>query len=222
MGQWIPLATASGPIRAWQELPHVPARGGLVVVQEIFGVNAHIRAVCAGYAAHGYAVLAPAFFDHVEPGVELDYDADGIARGRALVDRLGLPRALEDVAAAARQLEEVGGVAVIGYCWGGTVAFLANTRLGLPAISYYGARTAPFLHEPATAPLQFHFGEHDASIPPEVVAEHRRLQPQAELYVYPAGHGFNCDRRADYEPGSAALARERSLAFLQRVLRPAG
>ena len=115
-------------------------------------------------------------------------------------------------------LEQTGKVGVVGYCWGGTAAYLANTRLSLPAVSYYGARTVPFLAEPLRAPMMFHFGERDRSIPPSDVAEHRLRQPHAETFTYPAGHGFNCAPRHDYEPLSAALAAERTLDFFQRAL----
>jgi carboxymethylenebutenolidase len=220
MSEWTSLETPSGRIRAWRAQPHIPPRGAVVVVQEIFGVNSHIRAVCATFAEHGYVALAPAFFDHFEHDVQLDYDAEGIRRGKELVDRLGFDHALEDIRAAAAQLQETGKVGVVGYCWGGTTAYLANTRLSMPAVSYYGARTVPFLDEQLNAPMLFHFGEHDPSIPPEDVALHRQRHPEAELHVYPAGHGFNCDQRADFDRASATLALERTLGFLQRALHP--
>jgi len=189
-------------------------------VQEIFGVNHHIRQVCDTFAAHGYVAVAPAFFEHFEHGVELDYDADGVKRGKELVERLGFDRALEDIRSAAAVVQDAGKVGVVGYCWGGSVAFLANTRLSMPAVSYYGARTAPFLDEQLDAPMMFHFGDHDASIPTEVIDLHRSKQSTAEIHVYPAGHGFNCDQRADYDEPSATLALERTLAFFRRTLRP--
>lgn len=221
MSQWLSLETPTGRIRAWRADPAIPPKGALVVVQEIFGVNAHIRAVCTEFAAHGYVALAPAFFDHFEHDVQLAYDADGVRRGKDLVDRLGFERALEDIAAAAAVLQADGGVGVVGYCWGGTAAYLANTRLSLPAVSYYGARTAQFIDEALDAPMLFHFGEHDPSIPASVVDLHRERHPEAELHVYPAGHGFNCDQRDDYHRASAELALERTLSFLRRALRPA-
>lgn len=221
MSQWMSLETPTGRIQAWRADPPIPPKGALVVVQEIFGVNHHIRQVCDTFAAHGYVAIAPAFFDHFEHGVELDYDAEGVKRGKELVERLGFERALEDIHEAAGVVQDAGKVGVVGYCWGGSVAFLANTRLSMPAVSYYGARTAPFLSEKLDAPMMFHFGDHDASIPTEVIDLHRSLQPEAELHVYPAGHGFNCDQRADYDEPSATLALERTLAFFRRTLRPA-
>ena len=216
MSEWTSLETPTGRIRAWRAQPHIPPRGALVVVQEIFGVNSHIRGVCATFAEHGYVALAPAFFDHFEHDVQLDYDAEGVRRGRELVDRLGFDHALQDIRSAAARLQDTGKVGVVGYCWGGSVAFLANTRLGLPAVSYYGARTTPFLDEAARAPMLFHFGADDASIPPEAIALHRERQPSAQVHVYAgAGHAFN--RQTDpahHDPGNAALARTRTLAFL--------
>ena len=218
MGHWIELDTAHGPIAAWRSQPAGKPRGAIVVVQEIFGVNAHIRNVADGFAQDGYIALAPAYFDVLERSVELGYDAAGIARGRELITRLGLDKANDITAAAARSLEEEGPVGTVGYCWGGTVALLAALRLGLPSVSYYGARNLPFLGETPKAPVMFHFGERDASIPPDMVGKHRELLPQMPTHVYPAGHGFNCDMRADHDPASASLARERTLAFFAEHL----
>ena len=219
MGHWIDLDTPHGTVRAWNEAPPAAAAGGVVLVQEIFGVNAHIRDVAARLAAEGFAVLAPSVCDPVEPGVELDYDEAGVARGRELVAALGFDRAVDIVAAAAGRLRTgTPRVAAVGFCWGGTVAFLAATRLGLPAVDYYGGRSVPFLDEPARAPLLMHFGEHDPIIPAADRALHREKQPQARIHVYDAGHGFNCDRRADYSAAAAALAWRRTCDFLREVL----
>ncbi len=218
MGQWTRLDTPRGRIAAWRADPSRSPRGALVVVQEIFGVNAHIRSVAESFALEGYAVLAPAYFDVVEPGVELGYDAEGVERGRALRDAVGLERATDITRAAADALAAHGPVGTVGYCWGGTVALLAALRLGLPSVSYYGARNLPFLDEVPRAPVMFHFGDQDASIPPDMVQAHRERLPQMDVFTYPAGHGFNCDLRADYEPSSARLARERTLDFFTRNL----
>lgn len=218
MGHWIELETPHGAISAWQALPATTPRAAIVVIQEIFGVNAHIRSIAQDYAAQGYLALAPAYFDVLETGVELDYNEAGIAKGRVLITALGLDKAHAITAAAARTLTASGPVGSVGYCWGGTLALLAALRLGLPSVSYYGARNLPFLAEPAKAPVMFHFGERDASIPADMVARHRELLPQMPLHVYPAGHGFNCDQRGDYDPASAQLARERSMAFFARHL----
>ena len=219
MGHWTTLDTPHGRIAAWQADAAGAPRGALVVVQEIFGVNAHIRSVAEGFALESYAVLAPAYFDIVEPGVELGYDANGVERGRALRTAVGLERATDITRAAANALSTSHHrVGTIGYCWGGTVALLAALRLGLPSVSYYGARNLPFLEETPRAPVMFHFGERDDSIPPAMVQAHRDALPQMEVFTYPAGHGFNCDLRADYEPSSARLARERTLDFFSRNL----
>lgn len=219
MSQWISLQTAHGPVRAWQALPDAPPRAGLVVIQEIFGANAHIRHVAGQYAAAGHAVLAPAFFDLLEPELELDYDAAGTARGKALVDTLGVDRAVDIVDAAARALAGYGKVGSVGYCWGGTIALLAAQRLGLPSASYYGARNVPYLDTPFKAPAIFHFGELDPSIPAAAVAAHREKQPAMPVYVYPADHAFNREVGTHYHAPSADLARERTLAFLEENLR---
>ncbi|MEI7037100.1 dienelactone hydrolase family protein [Fulvimonas yonginensis] len=194
------------------------ARGGVVVIQEIFGVTPHIRSVADRFAAAGYTAIAPAFFDHLESGVELGYDEAGMARGKALVTELGLDRAVEDVASAAEAIASAGRIGTVGYCWGGTVALLSALRLGLPSVSYYGARNVPFLAEKPRAPVMFHFGEHDPSIPPEAVAKHRELLPQMEVHTYPAGHAFNRDGDPHYHEASARLAWQRTLAFFGREL----
>lgn len=220
--RWIDLDTAHGDVRAWRAEPAGAARGGIIVLQEIFGLNAHVRDVAGRFAAEGYVALAPALFDPVERGVELDYGQDGMQRGVALRNELGFDRAVDLVAAAARSLRDEGlPVGVVGFCWGGSVAFLANARLGLPAVSYYGARTVPFLDEPARAPMLFHFGGRDASIPPGDIDLHRAKQPQATVHVYPdADHAFNRDvDNQVFEPESAALAWRRTLDFLAEVLR---
>jgi carboxymethylenebutenolidase len=220
MPRMIELEAGDGhTLSAWLEQPAVTPRAGLVVVQEVFGVNAHIRRVSARFAEAGFMSVAPCLFDRVEPGLELHYDDAGIARGREAVATLGWDAPLRDVRAAADWLAAQDlPVAVVGYCWGGTVACLCATRLGLPAVSYYGARTAPFLHERPQAPLLMHFGEHDALFPLDQVDRVRGAWPAAEIHLYDAGHGFNCDERADFRPEAAALALERSLAFLERTL----
>jgi len=221
MGQQINLNTSGMQcIGAYLAKPAGTPDGGIVVVQEIFGVNAHVRAVVDGFAAAGYTAIAPAFFDHVETGVELGYDDDAFKRGRALVGQIGFDRAIEDVASAAESIKSAGRIGVVGYCWGGTVALLAATRLALPAVSYYGARNVAFLGETPRAPVQFHFGERDTSIPPEAVQKHREAYPDMEVFTYPAGHAFNRDvDPGHYDAPSARLALDRTLAFFGRHLR---
>lgn len=233
MGQQIDIEVPGiGQVGGWLAQPDGEPRGALVVIQEIFGVNAHMRAVADGYARDGFLAMAPAFFDPVERDVELDYNDEGFRRGRELVGALGFDRALAIVDAAAGvlrgstpeghegQAADPARVGAVGFCWGGTVAYLANTRLGLPAVSYYGARNVSFLDEPLRAPMMFHFGGKDSSITAPDIAAHRQKQPDATVHVYPAaGHAFNRDVDAKaYEPDSARLAHRRTLELFHDAL----
>jgi carboxymethylenebutenolidase len=189
----------------------------VVIVQEIFGVNEHIRWVAAQqYAAAGFLAVAPCFFDRIESGVELDYTPEGTARGRSLVDALGMDAPLRDIRAAQLQLAEGLPTGVVGYCWGGTVACLAASRLGLPAVSYYGGRTLPFLHERLQAPMMFHFGEHDPMIPMDSVRQISRVHTQAACHLYSAGHGFNRHGHNAWHDDSARTALARTQEVLER------
>jgi len=221
MGRDIAFETPQGSVSGWRADPIGAPRGGLIVVQEIFGVNAHMRSVADRYAAEGFVALAPAYFDPVERGVELGYDQEGFTRGKALVMALGFDHAIAITHAAAKLLQDEGlHVGVVGFCWGGSVALLANLRLGLPAVSYYGARNVSFLDEPLRAPMQFHFGERDSSISADDIELHRTKFPRADINVYPAGHAFNrdVDPKA-FDPASARLAHTRTLAFFDDALR---
>mgnify|MGYP004711885593 FL=1 len=222
MSEWITLDTHHGPARAWQVLPEGKPRAALVVIQEIFGVNAHMRGVAERFAAEGYAVLAPSFFDLVD-GPESDpdtlpYSPEGVKDGLERVNTLGMEKALEVVRAAATRLAPYGKVGTVGYCWGGSVALLAAMRLGLPSVSYYGGRNVNFLDETPKAPVIFHFGAQDKSIPPEAVQAHREKLPQMATYVYPADHAFNREVGHAYDPDSAALALQRTLDFFTEHL----
>lgn len=202
---------------AWVAQPASEPRTAVVVVQEIFGVNPHIRAVTERFAAAGFLGVAPRLFDRVAAGTELGYDDAGVARGRELVAQLGFDAALRDISAVASWARNQGlGVSVVGFCWGGTAALLAATRLGVPAISYYGGRSMGYLHERPQAPLMLHFGQRDALIPAGHVARQRIAFPTAVVHEYTAGHGFNCTERADFDAESAALAFTRTLDFLAR------
>ena len=223
MSQWISLDTPTGRLRAWRADPPTPPRGALVVVQEIFGVNEHIRAVCQTFADHGYVAMAPAFFDHFEHDVQLRYDPEGVARGLELVGQLGFERALQDVHATAAQLGEYGKVGVVGYCWGGTVAWLAACRLDVAcAAAYYGRQIADFPDDHPRCPTIAHFGAEDPLIPLDAVERVRAANPGVPLHVYSgAGHGFNCDARRDFRPDAAAMALGRTLTLFAETLRPA-
>lgn len=221
MGRDIIIDTPSGKVDAWRADPEGAPLGALVVVQEIFGVNPHVRSVADRFAAKGYVAVAPALFDPAERNVELAYDAAGMQRGIELRAEVGTDRAVAIVGAAAKLLQDEGHkVGVVGYCWGGTLAFLANARLGLPAVSYYGSRVVDFIDEPLRAPMLFHFGADDAGTPPDAIELHRRKHPQAAVHVYPgAGHAFNRDiDPSHYHADSAALALRRTLDFFAAAL----
>ncbi len=221
MGERINLNTAGTHcIGAYLAKPAGKPQGGVVVVQEIFGVNAHIRSVADGYAAHGYTAIAPALFDFAENDVELAYDKPGIDKGRDLAMEVGLERALEAVASAAESIRSSGKIGVVGYCWGGTIALRAAQVLGLPASSYYGARNVAFLDQPLKAPAIFHFGADDPSIPAEAIAKQHAAWPDAPVYVYPhCGHAFNRDADPHaYNAAAAMLALQRTLALFAKHL----
>jgi len=220
MGDWHTLFTSCGAVQAWLAKPETEPRGALVVAHEIYGLLPHYQNVCERLAQAGFIALAPAYFDLLEPGLVLSTDRIGSNRGRAIVDRLGLECGVDVTEAAADFLAGFGhAVGVVGFSWGGTVALLANTRLELPAVSYYATRNLPWLDEKSDAPLMFHFGALDAAIPEEAIAQHRQKQPQAQVFVYEhAGHAFNRDPDAPYQPEAAALAWRRSLDFFTEHL----
>ena len=219
MGHPVSIGTPSGRITGWRCDPPFRPHGALIVVQEIFGVNGHIRHLVDRFAHHGFIAIAPAFFDHIAPHIELGYNEEGVARGRELVNQIGFERCVRDISSLQRELSSEAAVGVVGYCWGGTLAYLANTRFAAPAVSYYGARTMPFIRERLQAPMEFHFGREDPLISAEDIQQHRENHPDARVYTYPAGHGFNCDERADYDPNSASEAMDRTINFFTRVLR---
>ena len=220
MGEMIELTAQDGHrLGAYVARPEGPARAGLVVVQEIFGVNGHMRDVADGFAREGYLAVAPALFDRLEPGLELAYDEAGVARGRALRAEIPWEQVQADTAAAVQAAAEAGRAGVIGYCWGGSIAWLAACRLPVAAaVGYYGGQIHELREETPACPIQLHFGEQDTAIPLDTVEEVRALHPEVPVHLYPAGHGFNCDRRGSYHAESANLARERSLAFLAEHL----
>lgn len=208
-------------LSAYRVAPKRSNGAGLVVLQELFGLNAHIREVCDAYGGLGYGVISPALFDRVAPGVDLGYDQPGIESGRKLRAQIGWDAALADVQAAIDAASAAGPVAVLGYCWGGSLAFLAATRLrGIRcAVGYYGGQTAPFAEEKIRVPVLLHFGTLDPRIPPADIERIRHGNPEIEIHAFPADHGFNCDHRKEWHEPSAKDALALTLAFLSRCLK---
>ena len=221
MGETVKLtANDKHSFDAYVARPDDQPKAGLVIVQEIFGVNQHIRRIADGFAKDGYLAIAPALFDRVERGIELGYDKDDIAAGRAIRAKISWDQAMSDVSAALGFLAGAGKAGVIGYCWGGSVAWLAACRLNpAAAVCYYGGNIHECRNEQPSCPVMFHFGEEDTGIPLDQVKEIGKAHPKQELFTYAgAGHGFNCEMRGSYHPDSAAIARERTLAFLSRTI----
>jgi carboxymethylenebutenolidase len=215
----VTLTAADGFISsAYVSAPSDAPRGAVVVLQEIFGVNSHIRAVADGYAAAGYLAIAPATFDRVELNVELGYTPDDIARGsrlKAAVEALPAPGVLQDIQAAVDYVARGGKVGIVGYCWGGLLVWRSAEKVaGLSAaVAYYGGGMTVG-SEPArrpAVPTMAHFGDQDAHISVESVKALQRAHPEVEVHLYAANHGFNCDQRASYNASAAATALERSL-----------
>jgi carboxymethylenebutenolidase len=221
MGTLITLTAKDGHIfGAYEAKPSGKPRGGLVVIQEIFGVNPHIRWVADGYAADGYHVVAPAVFDRAEPNVELGYDKEGVDRGRGLRGKITTDAMLLDIAATVEPLKGAGKVGIVGYCMGGSMAWLSAARVpGLSAaIGYYGGTVAENLGEQPKCPVMLHFGDKDASIPlADAEKVKAALAPKGiPVFIYEgAGHAFNRFGNQAWHEESAKLARERSLKFLR-------
>jgi carboxymethylenebutenolidase len=218
MGHWIELTASDGvKISAWRADPKGTPRGGLVVAQEIFGVNSHIRSVCDGYAADGYLAVAPALFDRVQPRVDLGYTPGDVERGRDLKAKATIDHALADVAAAQKVAASAGKVGIVGYCWGGYVTWMSAARLpGFAcAVPYYGGGMLEAVGERPRCPVLMHFGEQDSMIPVAGVRTFAAAHPESQVRIYAANHGFNCDQRGSYDANSAKLARERTLEFLR-------
>lgn len=217
MKETIRLTAADGHgLPAYRVTPEGPPRGELVVLQEFFGLNDHIRSVADRFAALGFAAIVPGLSDRAEPGAEFGYDAAGIAAGHALRARIPIEKSLLDVQAAIDLVRVHGKVGVVGYCWGGSLAFYAATRLTgiVCAVGYYGSQIIGGAHEVPKVPTMLHFGDTDASIPLSDVETIRRARPEVAIYVYPGKHGFSCDARANYVPASAQIAFGRTLELL--------
>ncbi len=239
MGKMIHLTSADGAqIAAYEATPAegpqgaaAPVRGAVVVLQEIFGLNRHIRNVADGYAKAGYFVIAPAMFHRVAAGIELGYSPEDMPKGFALktAAEVLLPQLLGDVQAAIDHAARAGKAAgapkqlkvgIVGYCWGGLLSWRAAQQLqGLAASApYYGGGMHKELKLPLRCPTVAHVSDCDDYVPMDGVMALKNAYPQATVHMYPAKHGFNCDERASYDPASAALARDRTLAFFAQYL----
>lgn len=222
MGDRIELQASDGfTLGAYRAEPLGKAVGAVVVVQEVFGVNDHIRCVVDRFAGEGYLAIAPALFDRVEPGIELGYTPADVQRGIALKAASDTAKALMDIDAARNAVAATGRVGIIGFCWGGYLSWHSATRLdGFRAAAvYYGGGIGSVAAEQPRCPVIMHFGERDTHIPPsDIQAVRDAHQTGVEIHLYPADHGFNCDQRGSYDAASAVTARERTLAFFKAHL----
>jgi len=227
MGNFVQLTAADGfQFPAYVAQPAVQSRGGLVVLQEIFGVNGHICSVADGYAAEGYFVVAPSTFHRIQAGVELGYSEADMGTGFALktaVEALPAPGVMADIQAAIRHAAQGGKVGIVGYCWGGLLTWRSACELqGLAAaVPYYGGgmTTPSEVARRPQVPVLAHFAEQDQWIPMDSVQAFRAAHPSVTVHTYAAHHGFNCDQRASWNTDAARLARERTLGFLAQHLR---
>ena len=228
MGQFVDLTAADGQqIPAYVAQPAGKPKGGIVVVQEIFGVNTHIREVADGYARDGYLAVAPSTFQRVKPGVELGYTDADMQEGfgyKTAVEALPAPGVMQDLQAAIDYAAQQSGgkVGIVGYCWGGLLTWRAACTLnGLSAaVPYYGGgmTTPDEAARQPKVPVLAHFAEQDHWIPLDTVEAFRQSHPEVQVFTYPADHGFNCDQRASYDEASAMAARDRTLAFFDHCL----
>jgi carboxymethylenebutenolidase len=219
MGKFVELEAADGhSLDAYVAEPSGKPRGAIVVVQEIFGVNSHIRSVTDGFAADGYLAIAPAMFDRAQRKFEVGYTPDDVATGRGVREKITWEQAMRDVEAARDHVKGAGKVGIVGYCWGGSVAWAAAARVsGLAAaVCYYGGSIPELSGERPKCPVMLHFGEKDQSIPVDKAKHVAAAHPQATTYFYAAGHGFNCDQRGSFDAGAAKQARERTLEFFRK------
>jgi carboxymethylenebutenolidase len=222
MGDSVILHASDGHrLNSYVARPAGQPAAGLVIVQEIFGVNAHIRSVADGYAKDGFFAIAPALFDRIRPGIELGYEGDDRQTAMSLAPKIGAENALIDVAAAIDFAVTTTGkkVGVVGFCFGGSIAWLAATRFHpSAAVGYYGGQIGKYAVETPDCPVMLHFGRQDAHIPPSVAEAVHAAHPSVEIHWYDAGHGFNCDARSSYHAAAANEARQRTLAFLKKQL----
>lgn len=218
MGKMIELTAADGhKLAAYRAEPAGKPRGAIVVIQEIFGVNSHIKSVADGYAADGYLVIAPAMFDRAQRNYDTGYSPDEIQAGVAIMQKLDWKQTLLDVDAAVAEATSAGKVGIVGYCWGGTVAWVAAARTaGIAcAAPHYPGGIASFADDAPKVPVIGHFGLQDQSPTPDAAKAVLARHPAVNGCFYPAGHGFNCDQRGSYNADSATLARSRTLEFFR-------
>jgi carboxymethylenebutenolidase len=221
MGTQIVLTARDGhSLNAYRADPSGTPRAAVIVVQEIFGVNSHIRSVADSYAAEGYLALAPAFFDRVRRDYETGYSPDDVQAGIALMQSLKMDDVLTDLQAAIEAAGGVGKIGLVGYCWGGTVCWVAAARsAGIAcAVPYYGGGIPGYIGEKPACPVMAHFGEQDTHPSLEQARAVAAAHPQITAHFYPAGHGFNCDQRGSFDAASAQLARSRTLQFFAKHL----
>lgn len=222
LGKHFSLTTTDNhSLGAYRADPAGRPKGAMVVAQEIFGVNSHIRNVCDRLAAQGYVAVAPALFDRFVRDFQSGYSPDEVAHARTYIAKIEWPKMLLDIQAGLDEVKSIGPLGVIGFCLGGSAAFLSATRLnGLKAaVAFYGGQIVKFADEKPKCPVQMHFGETDASIPMSGVEIIKQKRPDCEIYTYPAGHGFYCDERASFHNPSATLAWERTIAFLDKHMK---
>ncbi len=219
MGKMIELTAADGhKLAAYRADPSGKPRGGIVVIQEIFGVNSHIQQVADGFAADGYLAIAPALFDRVQRNVDLGYTPEDIAKGREIRGKVSNENALKDTEAAIKAASGAGKVGIVGYCWGGLVTWLAAGKLsGLAcAVPYYGGGILDNAELEPKVPLMAHFGDRDQHIPVDGVKKLAARHAKHQVFIYAADHGFNCDHRGSYDAPAAKQARERTLGFFRK------
>lgn len=217
MGHMITLSAEDGhSLSAYIAEAANHPKGGIVIVQEIFGINDHIQNVCDRFARRGYTAIAPALFDRIQPRIQLDYDSEGVAQGRQLKQTCSEELALKDISAAMNYIKTSGKTSIIGYCWGGTLAYLSAVKISgfSKAVGYYGGGIAALKNETPQIPIMLHFGDQDTSVPMTDVDAIMTARPETIIHVYQAGHGFNCDRRAGYNADATKLALKRSLDFI--------
>lgn len=222
LGKLFSLTTSdSHTLGAYRADPDGTPKGAMVVAQEIFGVNSHIRNVCDRLAAQGYVAVAPALFDRFVRDFESGYSAEEVALARTYIPKIEWPKVLLDIQAGLDDVKGAGPLGVIGFCLGGSAAFLSATWLsGLSAaVGFYGGAIVKFADETPKCPVQLHFGETDASIPMSDVEIIKEKRKDCEIYTYPAGHGFYCDERASFDDASAKLAWQRTLDFLSKNMK---